>query len=130
LEQIKLNELLSTDKGEEDEKEGNQVSNTDKCQVSLKDRWLPSDINLCDGHILILLWNVPRWVMDTQRHRDEHSKIYADMFLYIPWQDEERLFGDARRSLDVCQAKWEEWWEAALDMKNQLKQVVKESWLS
>jgi hypothetical protein len=52
------------------------------------------------------------------------------MVLYIPWQDQEQLFKDARRSLDVCQPKWKEWGEDALDLKNQLKQVVKESWLS
>ena len=56
--------------------------------------------------------------------------MYADMFLYLPWQDEEQFFGDASRSEEVCQAMWDEWEDAAIDLKEQLYRMIKKSWLS
>lgn len=98
--------------------------------VPLEDRCLPTHIVLSDGRILLLLRNCPARVIDTEKHKDKHSQMYADMFLYVPWEDEEHFLGGARRSLEACQAKWEEWGEAALDLKNQLRSMVKESWLA
>ena len=68
--------------------------------------------------------------METQNHRDVHKQMYADMFLYIPWDNEERFLGDAKSSIVVCQAMWDEYGEAAIDMKNQLRNMIKKSWLS
>jgi hypothetical protein len=37
--------------------------------------------------------------------------------------------GEAKSSLEVCQAKWDEYERAAIDMKNQLRNIIKQSWL-
>ena len=95
--------------------------------VPLNDRRLPSHIKLSDGRILLLMRR-PR-VLDTQNHKDIHKQRYADMFLYIPWENEERFLGGSKCSI-ICQAMWEEYGEAATDMKNQLREVIKQSWLS
>ena len=98
--------------------------------VPLQDRRLPSHIVLSDGQMLVLLKdNQPR-ILDTQQHNDEHEQMYADMFLYIPWSDEEQFLGEAQRSLPACCVMWEEWGHAAMDLKNQLRELVKASWLS
>ena len=99
-------------------------------QVPLENRRLPSHMVLSDGRTLLLLRNVPARVIDTQQHTDEHSRLYAHLFLYVPWVDEEEFLGDARRSLEFCRAKWEEWGDAAIDLKSQLHDFVKQSWLS
>ncbi len=56
--------------------------------------------------------------------------MYADLFLYVPWQDEETFLGEASRSEEACQKMWDEWGEAAKDLKKQLYRMIKESWLS
>jgi hypothetical protein len=65
--------------------------------VPPEERCLPSHIQLSDGKILILLKNVPPRVIDTKKHKDLHAQLYADMFLYLPWQDEEQFLGEASR---------------------------------
>ena len=69
-------------------------------------------------------------VIDTQEHKDVHRQMYADMFLYLPWDNEEDFLGEARRSFDACKAKWNLLGHAALDLKQQLKELVKTSLLS
>jgi hypothetical protein len=96
--------------------------------VPLNDRRLPSHIKLSDGRILLLMRR-PR-VLETQDHKDIHKQMYADMFLYIPWVNEDRFLGDAKRSIEVCQAMWDEYGEAAIDLKNQLRSIIKQSWMS
>ena len=59
-----------------------------------------------------------------------HKQMYADMFLYIPWDNEERFLGHAKSSIEVCQAMWDEYGEAAIDLKNQLRSIIKQSWMS
>ena len=56
--------------------------------------------------------------------------MYADMFLYVPWDNEEEFLGTAKRSLDECKAKWDELGPAALDLKGQIQELVKTSLLS
>ena len=65
-----------------------------------------------------------------KKHKDKHAQMYADMFLYVPWQDEEVFFGEASRSEEACQALWDLWGDAAKDQKRQLDRMIKESWLS
>ena len=96
--------------------------------VPLNDRRLPSHIKLSDGRILLLMRR-PR-VLETQNHKDIHKQMYADMFLYIPWDNEERFLGDAKSSIEVCQAMWDEYGEVAIDMKNQMRNMIQKSWLS
>ena len=96
--------------------------------VPLNDRRLPSHIKLSDGRILLLMRR-PR-VLDTHDHKDIHKQMYADMFLFIPWDNEESFLGDAKRSIEVCQAMWDEYGEAAIDLKNQLRSIIKQSWMS
>ena len=96
-------------------------------KVVLEDRRLPSHIKLSDGRILLLMRR-PR-VLDTQKHKDIHKRMYADLFMYIPWEDEEQFLGEAKHSIEVCQAKWDEYGQAATDMKNQLRNIIKQAWL-
>ena len=96
--------------------------------IGLEDRRLPSHIKLSDGRILLLMRR-PR-VLDTQKHKDVHRQMYADLFMYIPWENEEQFLGEARHSMEVCQAKWDEYGQAAIDMKNQLRNINKQAWLS
>ena len=69
-----------------------------------EERKLPSHINLSDGSILILLTTTPPRVIDPKKHMDKPAQMYADMFLYVPWQDEEVFFGEASRSVEAWQA--------------------------
>ena len=55
--------------------------------------------------------------------------MYADMFLYLPWQYEEQFLGDANRSKEVSQAMWDEWGDAAKYLKKQLYCMIKQEWL-
>ena len=87
------------------------------------------DIKLSDGSIMILLMTVPPRVIDHKKNKDKHAQIYADMFLYLPWQDEEQFHGEASRSEEACQALLDEWGDAAKDLKEQLYQMIKQSWL-
>ena len=115
------------------DKEPNLISNRyilvsgSNSSVALEDRHLPSHIKLSDGCILLLMRR-PR-VLDTQKHRDIHKQMYANLFLYIPWENEEQFLGEAKSSMEVCQAKWEEYGQAAINMKNQLRNIIKQSWL-
>ena len=72
----------------------------------------------------------PPRVIDPKKHKDKLAQMYANMFLYIPWQDEEDFFGEASRSEEACQKLWEEWGDAAKYLKKQLYRRIKESWLS
>ena len=38
----------------------------------------------------------PSFKAHTQNHKDIHKQRYADMFLYIPWDNEERFLGDSK----------------------------------
>ena len=98
--------------------------------VHPEDRLLPSHIQLSDGKILLLLKNVPSRVIHPKKHKDCHAQMYADMFLYLPWQNEEQFLGEASKSKEVCQAMWDEWGDAAKDLKEQLYDMIKRSWLS
>ena len=40
--------------------------------------------------------------------------------------NEKPFFGDAKSSIEVCQAMRDEYGEAAIDMKNQLRNVIKQ----
>ena len=46
--------------------------------------------------------------------------MYVDMFIYLPCEDEEQSLGEANRSKEVCQAMWDEWGDAAKDLKKPL----------
>ena len=79
-------------------------------------------------HVAFIIWLMrkPR-VLDTQKHKDIHKQMYADLFLYIPWENEEHFLGEAKSSMEVCQAKWDEYGQAAINMKNQLRNIIKQS---
>ena len=80
--------------------------------------------------MLLLLRSSSTRIIDTQDHKDNHRRMYADMFLYIPWDNEEDFLGDASRSFEACRAKYDLLGPAALDLKQQLKELVKSSLLS
>ena len=98
--------------------------------IPLDQRRLPKHIVLSDGSVLLLLRSSSTRIIDTQEHKDVHRQRYADMFLYIPWDNEEDFLGEASRSFEACRAKWDLLGPAAQDLKQQLKELVKTSLLS
>ena len=98
-------------------------------EVLPENRRLPKHIVLTDGTVLLLLRSSSTRVLDTQEHKEQHRQMYGDMFLYVPWENEEEFLGNARRSIDDCQAKWNEWGAAAIDLKHQLQMLTRESFL-
>ena len=85
--------------------------------IPSEQRRLPKHIVLSDSSVLLLLRSSSTCVIDTQEHRDVRRQMYADMFLYLPWDNEEDFLGEARRSFDACKAKWNLLGHAALDLK-------------
>ena len=77
-----------------------------------------------------LLTSTPPRVIDSKKHKDKHVQMYTELFLYVLWQDEETFLGEASRSEEAGQKKWDEWGESAKDLKKQLYRKIKESWLS
>ena len=93
-------------------------------------RLLPRHIEFSDGSVMVLVNDGNQRVIDSKTHKDEHSKMYAAMFLYLPWQNEEEFLGEASRSEEACQALWDEYKEMALDLKEQLRLAIRNSRLS
>ena len=58
-------------------------------------------------------------VIDSKKHTSDHAKQYADIFLYLPWDDEEDFLGESSRSMEACQAMWDVHKDMALDLKEQ-----------
>ena len=98
--------------------------------IPQEERRLPEHITLTDGTVLILIRSSSTRIIDTQVHEDVHRQMYADMFLYVPWDNEEDFLGEASRSFEACRAKWDLLGHAALDLKQQLKELVKSTLLS
>ena len=98
--------------------------------IPKEERRLPEHITLTDGTVLRLIRSSSTRIIDTQVHKDVHRQMYADMFLYVPWDNEEDFLGEASRSLEACRAKWDLLGHAALDLKRQLKELVKSTLLS
>ena len=99
-------------------------------EIPFEQRRLPKHILLSDGSVLLLLRSSSTRIIDTQEHRDAHRRMYADMFLYLPWDNEEDFLGEASRSFEACRAKWDLLGPAAQDLKRQLKELVKSTLLS
>ena len=99
-------------------------------QIPEGERRLPHHIEFSDGTVMKLVNDGKQRVIDSKKHKDEHSKMYADMFLYLPWQDEEEFLGEARISEVACEALWDEFGEMALDLKEQLRLMIRNSRLA
>ena len=98
--------------------------------VEKQNRRLPSHFKLSDGTVFMLLTRVPPRVLDSKNHlKGSHAAMYADMFLYLPWSNEEDFFGNAWKSEEVCRDLWEIYGEAATEVKSQLIKMVKSAWL-
>ena len=97
--------------------------------VEEQNRRLPSHFVLSDGTVFMLLTRSPPRVLDSKKHQNSHASMYADMFLYLSWSNEEEFLGNAWKSEEACHDMWEIYGEAALDVKNQLKTVIKKAWL-
>ena len=96
-------------------------------EIPPEERKLPKHIVFSDGTVYMLLKSTSTRILDTKEHSDDHHQMYADMFLYIPWDSEEEFLGTAKNSIDDCQAKWNEFGHEALDIKNQIREKVKAS---
>ena len=55
--------------------------------------------------------------------------MYSDLFLYVPWENEEQFLGEARESEEACKALWDRYEESVRDLKNQLKSRIRSAWL-
>ena len=95
-----------------------------------EERRLPRHIVFSDDTVYLLLKSSSRRILDTQEHSDAHRRMYANLFLYIPWDKEEEFLGRAKDSMQDCQTLWDEFGPAALDIKNQIQEKVKDSFLS
>ena len=87
-------------------------------------------IKFSDGSVTVLVNDCNQGVFYSKKYKDEHSKMYADMFLYLPWQDEEEFLGEAKISEVACEALWDEFGEMALDLKEQLRLMIRNSRLA
>ena len=93
-------------------------------------RRLPSHIEFFDGTVIVLLKDGNQRVIDSKKHTSDHAKQYADMFLYLPWDDEEDFLGESSRSMEACQAMWDVHKDMALDLKEQLRCMTRKARLS
>ena len=93
-------------------------------------RLLPRHIEFSDGSVMVLVNDGKQRVIDSKKHKDKHSQMYADMFLYLPWQNEEEFLGESSRSEEACQALWDDFKEMALDLKEQLRLTIRNARLS
>ena len=75
----------------------------------------------------MLLLKKPR-ILDTSNHSSSHAQMYADLFLFTPWVDEEAFLGEARQSLEACKKLWYIG-PAALEIKQHLMERIKQSLL-
>ena len=70
-------------------------------------------------------------IIDHKKHAaGTHEQMYADMFLYLPWQNEEEFLGEARRSEEACKAMWGVYGGAATELKEKLRRRIREARLS
>ena len=64
-------------------------------------------IKFSDGSVTVLVNDCNQGVFYSKKYKDEHSKMYANLFLYLPWQNEKEFLGESSRSEEVCQAIWD-----------------------
>ena len=93
-------------------------------------RRLPNHIEFSDGTVMVLVRNGNQRVIDSKNHKDDHRRKYADMFLYLPWEDEEEFLGESSRSEEACLELWNVVGEMALDLKEQLRRMTRKARLS
>ena len=93
------------------------------------ERLLPSHFELTDGNIMVRLRLENLRVISTKHHGSKHEQMYSDLFLYVPWENEEQFLGEARESEEACKALWERYKESIRDIKNQLKSRIRSAWL-
>ena len=88
----------------------------DNSTVSKANRLLPSHFLLSDGTMMKRL-SKPRVIDHKKSALKTHAQMYADMFLYVPWKNEEQFLGEAWRSEERCAAMWEVYGQAAMDLE-------------
>ena len=93
------------------------------------ERLLPSHFELTDGNIMVRLRLENLRVISTKHHGSKHEQMYSDLFLYVPWENEEQFLGEARESEEACKALWDRYEESVRDLKNQLKSRIRSAWL-
>ena len=90
----------------------------DNNKISEDERLLPSHFVLADGNVMVRLRLENLRVTNTKHHGSKHEQMYSDMFLYVPWENEERFLGEARESEEACKALWDRYEESVRDLKN------------
>ena len=101
----------------------------DNNNIPEDERLLPSHFVLADGNVMVRLRLENLRVMSSNHHGSKHEQMYSDMFLYVPWENEEQFLGEARESEEACKTLWERYKESIRDLKNQLKSRIRSAWL-
>ena len=96
--------------------------------------WVPTTITI--DHFKLSDSNIMKRkrkpsVIDHKKHAaGTHDQMYADMFLYLPWDNAEEFLGEARRSEEVCKAMWGVYGGAVKELKEKLRRRIREARLS
>ena len=101
----------------------------DNADVPEDERLLPSHFELPDGNVMVRLRPENLRVISTKSHRTKHEQMYSDMFLYVPWENEEQFLGEARESEEACQALWDRYEASVQDIKTQLTRRIRRALL-
>ena len=68
--------------------------------------------------------------LDKPNHRDEHSKMYADLLMHKAWTSELDYLGEAADSVDRCMEMWTAEKDHCQATANELKHMLRQSLLS
>ena len=101
----------------------------DNADVPEDERLLPSHFLLGDRNVMVRLRSENLRVTSTKHHGSKHEQMYSDMFLYVPWENEEQFLGEARQSEEACQALWDRYEASVQDIKTQLTRRIRRALL-
>ena len=97
-------------------------------QIPIVERPLPSHILLSGGGVMVR--RVKPICLDKPNHRDEHSRMYADLIMHRAWTSESDYLGDAAASVDRCMEMWTAERDNCQSTANELNSMLKQSLLS
>ena len=94
-------------------------------EIPIEERPLPSHIFLREGGIMVLR-GTPVCV-DKPYPKDQHSRTYANLLMYLPWKSEADYLGDAAASPEKCQEMWEDKQVTCQNTADELKRMLRDS---
>ena len=94
--------------------------------IPVEERPLPSHISMAGGGVMVR--REKPICLDHPYHRDEHSRMYADLLMHRAWTSEFDFLGEAAESEDKCREMWtaeEDYCQAtAEELKHMLRQSL------